>query len=191
MQSLQRQLRTLDARACDTIRDRSLKHRRVSGFSIFELVIVCLIMSILGAVAAPTFFDSLLFHRVESAARRVKADLELARTQARLTSASQTITFTNATSSYSLANVKSLDKPDIAYSVDLRKEPFSLSSASANFGGTQAVTFDGYGTPSSGGTVTLTAKSHQCTVTLNGTTGDVTISSSHSGGRTAAAAGSL
>ena len=35
-------------------------------------------MGILTAVAAPTFFDSLLFHRVESAARRVKADLELA-----------------------------------------------------------------------------------------------------------------
>ena len=29
-----------------------------------------MIMSILTAVAAPTFFDSLLFHRVETAARR-------------------------------------------------------------------------------------------------------------------------
>jgi type II secretory pathway pseudopilin PulG len=186
MQSLQRQ-----RRASDCTRARVLTHRRISAFSIFELVIVCLIMSILGAVAAPTFFDSLLFHRVESAARRVKADLELARTQARLTSASQTITFTNATSTYTLANIKSLDKLNTAYTVDLRKEPFSLTSTSANFGGAAVVTFDGYGTPSSGGTVTLNAKSHQCTVTLNGTTGDVTITSNHTGGRTAAAAGSL
>ena len=63
------------------------------AFSILELLIVALVMSILAAVATPTFFDSLLFHRVESAARRVKADLELARMQARLTSASQSISF--------------------------------------------------------------------------------------------------
>jgi Tfp pilus assembly protein FimT len=147
-------------------------------------------MSILGAVAAPTFFDSLLFHRVESAARRVKADLELARTQARLTSAAQSITFTNTTATYSLAGIKSLDKANTTYSVDLKKEPFSLTSATANFGGAATVSFDGYGTPSSGGTVVLAAKSHQCTVTLNGTTGDVTISSNHSGGRAAAVPGS-
>ena len=46
------------------------------AFTIIELVIVVLIMSIFAAVAAPTFLDSLLFHRVESAARRVKADLD-------------------------------------------------------------------------------------------------------------------
>src|SRR6478735_8296484 len=110
MQSLQRKRRPF---GCS--RAQMLKHRRVSAFSIFELVIVCLIMSILGAVAAPTFFDSLLFHRVESAARRVKADLELARTQARLTSASQSVTFTGSV--YTLSNTKSLDKPGSVYSV--------------------------------------------------------------------------
>jgi type II secretory pathway pseudopilin PulG len=152
-----------------------------------EMVIVILVMGILTAVAAPTFFDSLLFHRVESAARRVKADLELARTQARLTSASQSITFAN--SAYTLSNTKSLDKPNAIYSVDLKKEPYLLDSATANFTNATVVTFDGYGTPTSGGTVVLVAKSHRCTVTLNGTTGDVSITSSHSGGRTAKVAG--
>src|SRR3954469_19068278 len=89
---------------------------RLRAFSIFELVIVCLIMSILAAVAGPKFYDSLLFHRVESAARRVKSDIELARVQARLTSAAQTVTFSNST--YTLANVKSLDKPNSVYSLD-------------------------------------------------------------------------
>ena len=158
------------------------------AFTIIELVIVLLIMGILTAVAAPTFFDSLLFHRVESAARRVKADLELARTQARLTSASQSITFANST--YTLSNTKSLDNPNAVYSVDLTKQPYSLDSATANFSNLTKVAFDGYGTPTSGGTVVLVAKSHTCTVTLNGTTGDVTITSSHSGGRTAQVPGS-
>jgi type II secretory pathway pseudopilin PulG len=153
-----------------------------------ELIIVLLVMSILTAVAAPSFFDSMLFHRVESAARRVKADPVLARTQARLTSASQSVTFVNSV--YTLSNTKSLDTPNAAYSVDLTKQPYSLDSATANFSNLATVSFDGYGTPTSGGTVVLTAKSHSCTVTLNGTTGDVTITSSHSGGRTAQTPGS-
>lgn len=165
----------------------ALRPRRRCAFTIIELVIVLMIMGILTAVTAPKFFDSLLFHRVESAARRVKADLELARTQARLTSASQSITF--ASSAYTLSNTKSLDKPGAIYSVDLKKEPYSLDSATPSFSNAAAVSFDGYGTPSSGGTVVLVAKSHTCTVTLNGTTGDVTITSSHSGGRTAQVAG--
>jgi Tfp pilus assembly protein FimT len=144
-------------------------------------------MGILTAVATPTFFDSLLFHRVESAARRVKADLKLARTQARLTSASQSVTFANSV--YSISNTKSLDKPSAVYSVDLKKQPYSLDSATANFSNAAVVSFDGYGIPTSGGTVVLVAKSHTCTVTLNGTTGDVSITSSHSGGRTAQVVG--
>lgn len=153
-----------------------------------ELVIVVMIMSILTAVAAPAFYDSLLFHRVESAARRVKSDLELARTQARLTSTAQSVTFSNST--YTLSNTKSLDKPNVIYNVDLKKQPYVLTSATAQFSGSPTVSFDGYGSPSSGGTVVLTTKSHQCTVTLDSTTGDVTITSGHSGGRTAAVPGS-
>lgn len=145
-------------------------------------------MAILAAVAAPTFFDSLLLHRVESAARRVKADLELARTQARVTSATQSITFAN--SAYTLSNTKNLDKPGTVYSVDLTKQPYSLDSATANFSNLATVSFNGYGMPSSAGTVVVVAKAHSCTVTLNGTTGDVTITSSHSGGRTTQVPGS-
>jgi Tfp pilus assembly protein FimT len=184
MQSIQRTPRRFKC----SLRKRTSASGRLRAFSIFELLIVSLIMGILAAVAAPKFYDSLLFHRVESAARRVKADLELARTQARLTSASQSITFTNST--YTLANVKNLDKPSAVYTLDLKQQPFALDSAVANFSGASTVSFDGYGMPSSGGTVVVTAKSHQCTVTLNGTTGDVTITSSHSGGRTAQVAGS-
>jgi Tfp pilus assembly protein FimT len=170
-----------------SVLNRTSAAARQRAFSIFELVIVCFIMSILAAVAGPKFYDSLLFHRVESAARRVKADLELARSQARLSSASQTITFVNSV--YTLANVKSLDKPNSVYVVDLKKDPFFLDSATANFSNLQTVTFDGYGLPASGGTVVLTAKTHQCIVTLNGATGDVTITSSHSGSRTSAVSG--
>lgn len=161
---------------------------RRCAFSVFELVIVIMVMGILGSVAIPTFFDSLLLHRIESAARRLKADLELARTQARLTSSNQTVTFANSV--YTLSNTKSLDRPHLTYAVNLKKEPFLLDSATANFSNATVITFDGYGTPSSGGTVVLNVKNYQCTVTLNGTTGDVTISSAHSGNRSTQVPGS-
>jgi prepilin-type N-terminal cleavage/methylation domain-containing protein len=170
------------------LRHRSWSRKSLRAFTLIELAIVVLITSIFTAIAAPAFYDSLLFHRVESAARRVKADLDLARQQARLTSATQLITFAGA--KYSLGSgVKSLDNPSAAYNVDLRLEPYFITSATANFSSLTAVSFDGYGTPSSGGTVVLTLKSHQCTITLNGTTGDTTITSNHSGGGTAQVVG--
>jgi Tfp pilus assembly protein FimT len=146
-----------------------------------ELVIVVMIISIVTAVAAPTFFESLLYHRVESAAHRLKADIELARHTARLKSAVQTITFTARTYSCS-AGIKKFDSQNGVYSVDFGGAPFELDSVTANFGGTNVVSFDGFGKPANGGTVVLALQGHQCTVTVNGTTGDITIASVHARG---------
>jgi prepilin-type N-terminal cleavage/methylation domain-containing protein len=157
------------------------------AFSMIELIIVILIMSIFGAVAAPKFFDSLLFHRVESAVRRVKADIDYARQRARLTSTSQTVTFSGST--YTVSGIKSLDLTSSTYTVDLTRTPYTLDSAIANFGGAQVLTFDGYGSPTSGGTVVLTAKAHHCTITVDGVTGNTTFTSSHPGGGSAVETG--
>jgi Tfp pilus assembly protein FimT len=146
-----------------------------------ELVIVIMIMSILMAVAAPTFYDSLLFHRVESAARRVKADLELARNYARLKSATRSLTFSGA--SYTISGgLKSLDNANVNYAVDLSASPYFMDTVVANFSSAVVVSFDGYGKPSSGGSIVLTAKNHQCTVWVDATAGTVAITSSHPNG---------
>jgi prepilin-type N-terminal cleavage/methylation domain-containing protein len=158
--------------------------RHCAAFSLIELVIVLLIISVFAAISVPTYFDSLLFHRVESAARRVKSDLELVRETARLTSRAQTLTVTGMTYTATSA-IASLDRPGQAYLVDLSQSPYELEVLAANFGGFTEVSFNGYGTPSSGGTVVLQARDHQCTVTLNGTTGQVSIGSNHTRARTA------
>jgi Tfp pilus assembly protein FimT len=142
-----------------------------------ELLIVMLVMTILAAAAAPAFVESLLFHRVESAARRVKSDLELARQTARLTSTTQTVSFTDR--QYTVSGETSFHQPTTAYQVDLGASPYEIGELVANFSGNSFVTFDGYGKPTTGGTITLTAKNHQCTVTLDGTTGEAVITSSH------------
>jgi prepilin-type N-terminal cleavage/methylation domain-containing protein len=162
----------------------SRRGRRPHAFTIVELAIVLLVMSVLVAAATPVFVNSLLFHRVESAARRVKADLELARRTARLTSSQQTLTVIGLT--YTITpDVVNLDRPGQPYNVDFAKDPYRLSVVAANFNSLTHVDFNGYGTPSSGGTIILQARNHQCTVTLDSATGQVTITSNHSGGRTA------
>jgi len=152
-----------------------------------ELTVVILIISIFAAVTTPAFLDSLLFHRVETAARRIKGDIDYARQRARLTSTPQTVTFTGA--SYTLSGAKSLDNPTKTFTVNLLKAPYSLDSATANFAGTQLLSFDGYGTPGSGGTVVIAAKTHQCTITVDGVTGTTTITSSHANGGTSQVSG--
>ncbi len=144
-----------------------------AGVSLIELVIVVLIMGILAAAAAPTFFGSLTYHRVETAARRVKADLQRLRQTARLTSSTQSITFHDATAYTMSADIVDPDHPGGVYSVDLAEPPYELETMTIDFGGDTSLTFDGYGTPSSGGTVVLSADDYACTITLDGTTGKV------------------
>jgi prepilin-type N-terminal cleavage/methylation domain-containing protein len=164
-------------------RDGHSPSAKLRAFTIIELVIVLLVMSIFAAASAPAFIDSLLFHRVETAARRVKADIDYTRQRARLTSTAQTLTFTN-NATYTISGAKSLDNATRTYAVNLKESPYSLDSATANFSGTLVLTFDGYGAPASGGTVVVAAKSHQCTVSVNSVTGVVTITSNHTAGGT-------
>lgn len=152
-----------------------IRHVRCA-FTIVELAVVMLILGLVAAVAAPTFFRSLQYHQVESAARRIKMDLEQLRHMAKVKSRDQTITFTDE--SYTLSgDVVDLDHSGATYSVDFAVAPFELADVTIDFGGPTTVTFDGYGNPSVGGTVVLTKGDEARTVTLDATTGQVTISS--------------
>ncbi len=130
-------------------------------------MIVVLVMGILAAAAVPRFVDSLQFHRVESAARHLKADLEHLRQTARLTSRVQTMSFLGLTYSVAGADVRNLDHPGETYSADLAAPPYNIDIATVNFNNGTSVSFDAYGMPSAAGSVLLQAGTHQCTVELN------------------------
>jgi prepilin-type N-terminal cleavage/methylation domain-containing protein len=136
-----------------------------SAFTLVELIAAALILGILAAAAAPSLVSSIMYHRVESAAVRLKRDLELARQTAVSKSASFSVEFSGTT--YTIPNLDSLDHTGQTYQVDLFEPPHSVLVTSVDFGGSTSVTFNGFGMPSSSGAVVLSAGSHQRRIDLN------------------------
>jgi hypothetical protein len=68
-----------------------------------------------------------------------------------------------------------LNRPGQPYGVDLAAAPYSVSLVSADFGGASAVTFNGYGAPSSGGQVVVASGNQQRTIRLNAPSGVIAI----------------
>ena len=131
------------------------QHRH--AFSMIELVIVLLITSIFAAVTAPAFMNSLLFHRVETAARRVKQISSMPGSELG-SRAPRSRSRLPARPTRSAARRKALTTPawpsrkpaEVAVCTRYARRPTSEAQ--------QSFSFDGYGTPSSGGTVVLHAK---------------------------------
>ena len=145
--------------------------RQRSGVTLIELMIVVLIIAVIGAAGTPTFFRSLSFHRAESAAQRIKVDLELARQRAKTASASQSLEFRLGSHAYVMPGVPHLDHPLDTYQVDLQGPPYRSTIVSASFGGDEIVIFDGFGILDSGGAVIVQSGQFQKTISLDPDTG--------------------
>ncbi len=140
-----------------------------------ELLTVMTIMVLVAAVAAPRFTQSGLDYRLNSAARRVLADLGQAQAAARAASTPRTITFDEAGCSYSMAALRLLDGTANGYAVSLASEPFRIEVMSVDFAGTKNLTFDGFGQPASSGTITLTLRGLTRTITIAAGSGTLAI----------------
>ncbi len=148
-----------------------MRSERCRAFSLIELVTVMIIIGILASMAVPRFANYTSRHRVEAAARRIVADLSLARRQARMTSASRTVEFDVTADDYRLVGTPDPDRPSAEYRVSLGVEPYRATIVSADFGGDATLVFDGYGAPDSGGTVVVQAGTNQQSVTVDPDTG--------------------
>ena len=123
------------------------------------------LIAIVGAIAIPRYGASLANHRVDASARRIAADLDYARRQARFASSSTTIVFDIAAHNYS----------DSITTVELEDDPYKTTIVSVNFGGDAEIVFDGFGQPDSGGSVLVQSGDRKRTVTLDADSGRVTI----------------
>lgn len=148
--------------------------QRRSAFALIDLVVSVLLMGVLAAVVVPRFSGAVQYHRATASARRICADIRLARNSAIASSASKRIDFNVALSRYTLVGVSSLDKPGTDYSLQLSGGTFESTIASANLGGDASLIFDIHGRPDSGGTIVVQAGGTQATVTVNAATGEAT-----------------
>jgi prepilin-type N-terminal cleavage/methylation domain-containing protein len=142
------------------------------GVTLIELVVVLMILAILAAVAAPRFADSLSRYRAESAAKRIVHDLRLARRHAQTVSGSQSVVFNSPSPhQYELTGMMDPHRGGETYVVSVFAEPYLATIVAADLGGDDTIIFDGYGTPDTGGTITVQAGAHQEIVQVDAATG--------------------
>jgi len=146
-----------------------LGNRRAGAFSLIELVIVLLIMAVLAGIAAPRFASAAANNRARAAADRIAADLELAREQARATSATCSVTFNVSNESYKIISTNE------AFDVDLSRSPYESGIDSVDFAGRSAVSFNAFGVPDTAGQVQVSGGGLKFTVTVAAETGEVSI----------------
>lgn len=147
------------------IRKGTIHQRR--GFSLIEVAIVVLVIGIAAAVAFPRYGDSVMRHRVLLAGERIAADLRVARNQAMSTSRRITVKFDTATHSYTIPGLPDQDHPGRDHFVNLREAPFHVSLVSADFGGTAELSFDPFGMPVGGGSISVGSPDYLSTVTVD------------------------
>ena len=149
--------------------------KRPSAFTLLELVLVLAIITVLAAIAVPRYTAAQQNFRADAAARRIVADLGLARSRARSQSNSQTVVFNLATSQYQMPGAPDLKNPANTYTVLLGGAPYQARLVSVDFGGSSQVTFDGYGVPDRGGTLVISAGGVQRTIVLEATSGKANV----------------
>ncbi|MEW6253358.1 MAG: GspH/FimT family pseudopilin [Planctomycetota bacterium] len=138
---------------------------RRDAFSLVELVLIIAILAVMASVAAPRFSNSINRQRLDAAARRIVADLEIARRRAEQASAGQRVVFSAApASSYRLVGMADPDHPAREFIVQLADHGVYI--VTADFGGDAELVFNGYGSPDSGGSIVIQAGRARRTVSL-------------------------
>jgi prepilin-type N-terminal cleavage/methylation domain-containing protein len=154
---------------------RQCRPRARAAFSLFELLFVIAIIAIIAAMAMPKYGRSVARYRAQCAARRVAADLMLARSAAKSAGAERVVTFNTVAGSYTLSGVRHLDHASAPYTVTLSDSPYNATLDFADFGGAPQAVFDMYGSPKWSGKVIVHVGEFEQTVALNRDDASVTV----------------
>jgi len=150
------------------------------GFTIVELLIVVVILSIVALTAIP-MMSSAASIQIRSAANMIAADIEYARSMAISRGQNHSVVFDKNTDSYKIVDlngtVQHPVKKGFLYEVNFRTESRlnRVDITNATFDTDQTVVFDCLGSPDSGGTVNLQAGGISTTITVEPVTGFVSI----------------
>lgn len=145
------------------------------GFTLIDVTVAVLITGILASVAAPAFTGFLQHARAEAAAKRIRADLDLARRTAISQSQAQVVQFSVGSGLYVIPGIAHLDHPGQTYSVNVNMTPYSSTIKSAILGSDTGIKFNRFGVPDSGGQITVTSGMATQTVTIDPDTGKASV----------------
>ena len=124
--------------------------RRQSGrraLSLLELVMVLAIIATFAAIAAPRYALSLSAYRANATARRIVADLGMARAMARTEGRRVRVKFDNAANKdlYYFKDEPDPHDPGEDYTVDLQLDPYQAELVLIDFDGREEMAFNAYG----------------------------------------------
>lgn len=138
-----------------------------------EMVAVVVITAILAGIAVPRFSNSIALQQASSAARRIAADLEYARSRARTIGQAVTVSFNVSRDLYGLNNTPHIDHPDRNYRVFLDRDPYRATIRTVDCGGDISLVFDMYGKPDSGATITVSVGDFAKLILVDSESGEV------------------
>ena len=156
-------------------RPRHAATGRGAAFSLVELLLVTAIIAVIAAMAVPRYGQSVARYRAQCAARRVAADLALARSSAKAASARRVVTFNAVAGSYTISDVRHLDHALQPYTITLADAPYHALIHYADFGGVPQAEFDMYGVPKWGGKVIVRVGEFEQSVALSRDDGSATV----------------
>lgn len=158
---------------------------RRSGFSMLELVVVLAITAIVAGIGTVRYTGALATYRVDLAARRIAADLEHARREARATGQHRFFEIHQAKSFYrfgseavrALDYSKQADQSGRPTEVLLTEPPYRVSVRNVTWSTSgDHLVFDGFGTPSKGLRIEIVAGGDRVRrITLDAQGGNITI----------------
>ena len=149
----------------------------IYGFTMVELLIVVVILSI-AALAAIPMMSSASSMQIRSAANLIMADLEYAKSMAITRGQNYSVVFDVSADSYCIENqdgdvifhpVKTGFKYIVSFPSESRLNRVNITSV--NFNSTQRVRFDCLGSPDNGGTINIQAGNTTATITVEPVTG--------------------
>ena len=134
-----------------------------------------LIMGIVATLTVPKFAKTLQTQKVNQAAKRIKADVELAKGQAVASSSQQIVSFDVTDNQYHLPQEKSLDRPGEVYRVRLADYGVEIQSAEFSSDTDADIAFNGFGIPDHSGVIVVKSGTEKRRINIEAETGSVSI----------------
>lgn len=163
------------ARGAETINAATVSRVALrGGFTLLEMSIVLVILSIIAVAAQLRFATALAEHRAATLTRQIVKHIELVRQSARATSTAKSLTINAVNQTYTLNGVTNPDRRSATFAVSLTNYVPRAAFGTVSLGGDSTLVFNGFGQPDSGGSIQVIVDGLTRAITIDSVSGNVT-----------------